>query len=80
MALLIGDSALDRQRVLEALQLTFQWRKSHHLSNLLEAPPLAWEVPFESLAKECGLEPDLLAVFERVKAFYVYVIGDPNSP
>jgi hypothetical protein len=80
MALLIGDSALDQQRLLEALRLTFQRRKTHHLPNLLEVPPLAWAVPFESLAKECGLEPDLLAVFERVRAFYVYVIGDPNSP
>jgi len=79
MALLIGDSALDRQRLLEALRLTFQRRKTHHLPNLLEAPPLAWAVPFESLAKECWLVPDILAVFERVSVFYMDVIGDRNA-
>jgi hypothetical protein len=79
MALLIGDGALDRQRLLEALRLTFQRRKTHPLPNLLEAPPLAWAVPFESLAEECGLESDLLAVSELVRAFYVHVISDPNS-
>jgi hypothetical protein len=66
MALLIGDSVLDRQRLLEALRLTFQRRKTNPLPNFLEAPSLAWSVPFESLAKECGLEPDILTVFERV--------------
>jgi hypothetical protein len=76
MALLIGDSVLDRQRLLEALRLTFQRRKTHPLPNLLEAPSLAWSVPFESLAKECGLEPDILTVFERVSKFYVDIVAD----
>jgi hypothetical protein len=79
MALLIGDIALDRNRLVEALRLTFQRRKTHPWPNLLEVPPLTWAVPFESLAKECGLEPDILAVFERVTAFYGNVIGDANT-
>jgi hypothetical protein len=79
MALLISDSGLDRQRLLEALRLTFQRRKTHALPTLLEAPPSTWAVPFESLAKECGLESDILAVFERVSEFYVGMIVDSNA-
>ncbi len=76
MALLIGDTPLDRHRLLEALRLTFERRKTHPLPNLLEAPPSQWAVPFESLAKDCGLEPNILAVFERVAVFYRNVIAD----
>jgi hypothetical protein len=74
MALLVGDSTLDRKRLLEALRLTFERRKTHSLPNLLEAPPVVWAVPFESLAKECGLAPDILAVFDHVSAFYMNVL------
>jgi hypothetical protein len=78
MALLIGDSALDGPGILNALRLTFERRGTHPLPETLEAPPLEWATPFQTLAKECGLLPDLTAVFERVRKFFEEVFADQN--
>jgi hypothetical protein len=69
MALLIGDSTLDRQRTLNALLLTFERRATHSLPKTLDAPPSEWVAPFQDLAKECGMPSDPNIVFERVRTF-----------
>lgn len=79
MALLIGDSTLDQQRILNALRLTFERRATHTLPEVLEAPPAEWERPFQELAKGCGLPPDLDVVFQRVRKFFEYVLANKNA-
>ena len=76
LALLIGEDELDRQRILNALHLTFERRGTHPLPTNLIAPPPEWQIPFRALAEECGLLPDLAVVFERVREFLEEVLAD----
>lgn len=70
LALLIADGQLDPEKCANALRLTFERRDTHPLPLSLDVPPQDWQAPFEALAKECGLRPDLAATFEIVQAFY----------
>ncbi|MGA8086725.1 MAG: nucleotidyl transferase AbiEii/AbiGii toxin family protein [Terracidiphilus sp.] len=76
LALLIGDDQLDRQRVANALQLTFARRGTHALPASLSAPPEDWQMPFRALAKECGLDLDIATVFESVRKFFENAIKE----
>jgi hypothetical protein len=77
MGLLIGGE-LDRKRILDALNLTFERRETHPLPAVLDAPPSEWTIPFQALATECGMQPDLAAAFERVAKFYQEVRSDAS--
>ena len=73
LALLIGSAGLDKQRILEALSLTFERRATHDLANLVP-PPDDWQIPFQAMAEECGLPTDLAAVFTGVRVFVEEVL------
>ena len=79
LGLLIGGGELDRQRILDALHLTFERRETHPLPAVLDAPPSEWTIPFQALAKECGMQPDLAAAFERVGKFYEEALADGDA-
>src|ERR1039457_97197 len=68
LALLIGSGGLDKQRILDALRLTFERRGTHDLASLLP-PPADWQIPFQALAEECGLPTDVAAVFAGVQEY-----------
>jgi hypothetical protein len=70
LALLIGDDPLDRSRVLSALRRTFARRGTHTLPASLDAPPENWQTSFRALAEECGIETDIAAAFDNVRAFF----------
>jgi hypothetical protein len=36
-------------------------------------------IPFQTLAEECGMQPDLAAAFERVAKFYQQTFRDENT-
>ena len=74
LALLIGSGGLDKQRILEALRLTFERRGTHDLASLLP-PPADWQIPFQALAEECGLPTDVAAVFAGVQEFVEEVLA-----
>jgi hypothetical protein len=74
LALLIGSGGLDKQRILEALRLTFERRGTHDLASLLP-PPADWQIPFQALAEECGLHTDVAAVFAGVQGFLEEVLA-----
>lgn len=80
LALLVGDDRLDRQRVADALELTFARRGTHAFPASLSAPPEDWETPFRALAEECGLDSDIAVVFERVSEFFQNVIKGSMNP
>jgi Nucleotidyl transferase AbiEii toxin, Type IV TA system len=74
LALLIGSGGLDRQRILDALRLTFERRGTHDLPTGLVAPPADWQIPFQALAEECGLQTDVAAVFAGVQEYFEEVL------
>jgi hypothetical protein len=74
LALLIADNQLDRQRVINALHLTFDRRGTHALPISLSVPPPEWQTPFQALAEECGLQTDIAAVFDNVREFFENVL------
>jgi hypothetical protein len=67
MTLLIGSGGLDRQRVADALHLTFERGGTHELPASLIPPPADWHIPFRALAEECRLAGDLAAVLAEVQ-------------
>ena len=75
LALLIGSGGLDKQRILEALRLTFERRGTHDLPASLVPPPADWQIPFHALAEECGLPTDVAAVFAGVQEFVEEVLA-----
>lgn len=74
LALLIRSGGLDKQRILDALRLTFERRGTHDLASLLP-PPTDWQIPFRALAEECGLPTDVAAVFAGVQEFLEEVLA-----
>jgi len=74
LALLIGAGGLDKQRILEALRLTFERRGTHDLPAILFPPPSDWQVAFRAIAEECGLPADVAAVFAGVQEYLEEVL------
>ena len=75
LVLLIGSDGLDKQRILDALRLTFERRGTHLLPTDFLPPPADWQIPFQALAEECGLSTDLSAAFAGVREFLDEVLG-----
>ncbi len=74
LALLIAGNRLDRQRVFNALHLTFDRRGTHTLPISLSVPPPEWQTPFRALVEECGLQTDIAVVFDNVREFLENVL------
>jgi hypothetical protein len=68
--LLIADSqTLEAAALREALRHTFETRARQALPGRLSAPLPEWAPAYGRLAEEVGLEPDLVAAFDRAAAF-----------
>jgi hypothetical protein len=74
LALLVESAELVRERIQEAVHLTFQRRGTHALPSALPPPPADWERRFDALAEECRLPRDMDAVFEGVRAYVETVL------
>jgi len=66
MALLLQIGTLDRQLLRQAVDTTFALRNTHGLPDLLPEPPVLWEVPYRTLAAECGLDWTLQEARQRI--------------
>lgn len=75
LALLSASGDLARERVAEAVRLTFARRKTHALPSVLPAPPLDWRARFQALAGECALPEDMDAAFAGVRSFLEAVLA-----
>ncbi len=75
MVLLIQSATLDRDRVTEAIRVTFERRKTHPLPNVLPAPPAEWQKPYEAFARECGLSGQAEDAFETLRRFAESIAG-----
>ena len=74
LVLLIRSGGMDKQRILDALRLTFERRGTHDLPGGLVPPPADWQIPFQALAEECGLPTDIAAVFAGVQEYLQEVL------
>jgi hypothetical protein len=75
MVLLIQSATLDRNRVIEAISVTFERRATHALPNVLAVPPADWQKPYDALARECGLSGQTEDAFEILRAFTKSIAG-----
>ena len=75
MVLLIQSATLDRNKVTEAIRVTFERRKTHALPNALPVPPAEWQKPYEALARECGLSGQTEDAFEILRTFTKSIAG-----
>jgi hypothetical protein len=80
LALLIGSARPSEKRVVDALCLTFERRKTHLIPSTLSPPPGDWQRRFRVLAEECGLSRDMASAFADVRSFFDRVsAGDPKG-
>jgi len=75
MVLLIQSSTLTPNKVIEAIRVTFELRKTHRMSGTLPAPPADWQKPYEALARECGLSGQVEDAFEILRTFAEPIVG-----
>jgi Nucleotidyl transferase AbiEii toxin, Type IV TA system len=75
---LIGDlGELDSERLLRALQRTFETRASQPLPDALPHPPRAWERPYAEMAREARMPPDLDAGYRAAAELLDPVLSSP---
>jgi len=75
MVLLIQSATLTRNKVIEAIRVTFELRKTHRMPGTLPAPPADWQKPYEALARECGLSGQVEDAFEILRTFAEPIVG-----
>lgn len=71
LVLLIDREALAGDRVLFAVQATFDRRRTHDVPQQLPVPPAEWESPFVGLAAECQLAHTPITAHARVNRFWL---------
>lgn len=74
IAILINESGLDERLASNSLRLTFERRNTHSLPDALTSPPQEWQIPFDALARDCGLQRTLDEAFQDVSAYYGKVL------
>ena len=70
LVLLIDRETLEGDRVLGAVQSTFDRRRTHDIPRELAAPPAEWARSFAVLAKECELAHTPTTAHARVIQFW----------
>jgi hypothetical protein len=79
LVLLIEAGDLNKQRVADALRVTFERRKTHDLPVILPSPPSTWQSPFAALAKDCGISHSLSGSFVVVQTYLESAIRSAAS-
>jgi hypothetical protein len=78
--LLIAHSEpIDARALRTALEATFAERSRQPLPARLPPPPTAWTEPYQRLAAEVDIEPNLDAAFARAAAFLDPVLADRSD-
>lgn len=70
MVLLVKMRALNLGTLKAALEIIFKVRATHSIPKKLDAPPKAWEIPYQRLAQECSLSLSLEDAFREVEIVY----------
>ena len=69
MVLLFESGKLKPLATAEAFKLTFERRSTHEIPLSLTAPPADWQLPFDSMASECGITKSMAEAFLEVRQF-----------
>jgi hypothetical protein len=69
LVLLIRLGNLREDRVVDAIRLTFERRRTHSVPSEILPPPSEWETQFRTLADECRLSADMNEAFAEVRSF-----------
>ncbi|MGA7174822.1 MAG: nucleotidyl transferase AbiEii/AbiGii toxin family protein [Candidatus Acidiferrales bacterium] len=75
MVLLIQSATLARNKVTEAIRVTFERRETHSLPNTLPVPPAEWQNPYRALARECGLSGQVEDAFAVLQMFMESILS-----
>ena len=78
MLLLIREGSVDEAVVRDNLSKIFHRRNTHILPATLPSPPGGWDVKFDLLAKECGMNESLDQAMEIVDHFYRKAIASDS--
>jgi hypothetical protein len=78
MLLLIREGSVDEAVVMKNLSKVFHRRNTHGLPATLPLPPDNWDVKFDLLAKECGMNESLDQAMEIVDHFYRKTIASDS--
>ncbi len=76
LLLLIRSGKVAKERITEAVRVTFERRKTHPLPSVLSAPPAGWSKQFSELAGECETPEDMEEAFAKVQAFFRLMVSD----
>ena len=80
MILLIHTKKMNNDRIKEAVTQVFACRKSHQLPQHLNPPPHSWSEKFEQLAKECQLNINMDAAFDKLNKFAAKILLNRHKP
>ena len=75
MVLLVQSATLARNKVTEAIRVTFERRQTHSLPNTLPVPPAEWQNPYRALARECDLSGQVEDAFGVLQMFMESILG-----
>lgn len=70
---------LDAARLRSALVGIFEGRDQQALPESLPPPPSEWKMPYERLATEVGIDPNLVAAHRQVRNFLDKILGGLNK-
>jgi len=76
LLLLIRSGKMAKERIAEAVRVTFEQRKTHPLPSVLAAPPESWSKQFSELARECKTLEEMEGAFAKVQAFFRLMVSD----
>lgn len=70
MVLLVRSGDLSSTRLLRALHQTFERRGTHPLPDAIRPPAEEWSKLYAAMARECGLEEDLMGGLAQVSDYF----------
>ena len=76
LLLLMQSGKLPKKRIVEAVRVTFERRRTHALPSALPAPPAGWSRQFRELAAQCRMSEDMQEAFAKVEAFFRPIARD----
>jgi hypothetical protein len=76
LVLLMRSGNLAKERIAEAVRLTFERRKTHAVPSGLSAPPTEWSKQFLEMAAECRLPENMDEAFGIVGALFAATARD----
>ena len=70
MVLMTRRFTMDLDRLVDAIDATFNRRESHSLPDVLSPPPENWTQPFVALAEETGMKMDANEAFVELEQYF----------